>query len=136
MDQFKYRIGRRLVRPLSSFLRFYHYDVLRGFSFLLNWSHALKRQLPLEAIEECIEYIDGNFPDGRMRVQRAAWSGASSRWLNPSTVSWTKVPAASYPLLEGVSEVGIESPYLTKSWTDVRLNLLAAIEEEMIETAN
>ncbi len=141
-----YLIQKRLFRTASTgqvidptwlklcFPRFYHYDVLRGLSFLLNWARKLNRPLPLSAISECVEYIDNEFPDGLIRVQRAAWNGCTSRWLEPTTSSWTRGPATSYPLLDAVSTVGTESIYLTKIWSAAKKNLLLLIERGLINT--
>src|SRR6185369_8628823 len=92
-----------------------------------------KKPLPVFAIRECIEHIDNEFPNGIVHVQRAAWSGATSRWLDHKTRSWTRSPAASYPLLEAVSKIGSESVYLTKIWAESKLKLQAIIDEGLLE---
>src|SRR5262249_17925148 len=139
-----YLIEKRLFRRTSDqqtiddswlnlcFPRFYHYDILRGLSFLLKWCRLLKRNLPIGAIKESIEHIDSQFPDDRVRVQLPAWEGATARYKDATAASWTKMAAASYPLLEAVSQLGSESPYLTASWTQTRQHLKEAIEEGLI----
>jgi hypothetical protein len=142
----KYLVEKRLWRTSStnqpidekwlklSFPRFYHYDVLRGLSFILAWSCHFKRKLPVTAIQEIVEYIDTEFPDGRIGVQRSAWAGANSRYFDHVTGSWTKAPAAGFPLLQAVSEVGRISPFLTNAWSNARANLLAIIDDGLVET--
>lgn len=141
-----YLIKKRLFRTASTgqpidnswlklcFPRFYHYDVLRGLSFLLNWSGQLRRSLPIAAIQECVESIDNDFPDGCVSVQRSVWEGANSRYFDKTTRLWTNAPAVGYPLLKAVSKVGNESIFLTRLWSQARANLLFLIEEGLIET--
>lgn len=141
-----YLMQRQLYRAASTraviddawlkltFPRFYFYDALRGLSFLLAWALRLKRRLPLAAINECVELIDGEFSNGRIRVQRAAWAGATSRFRNHSDLSWHRGAAESHPLLNAVSEIGSESPYLTECWIRARTNLLGLIEQGLIES--
>ena len=114
------------------FPRFYHYDLLRGLSFVLRWSRRLKRTLPIHAISEAVHIIDRNFPDGAVAVQRSAWRGASSRGFDLATGSWSKSAAASYPLLDQVSRPGTLSPFLSQIWSDTRQELSAVIEAGLI----
>lgn len=131
----KYLIEKRLFRTATTnsiidedwlklcFPRFYLYDALRGLSFLLDWASKLERKLPLAAIEECVTRIEKQFGDGRISVERACWAGANSRWFDKATGEWSKGPAASFPLLEAVSEIGVESPRLTSIWGDAKERL-------------
>lgn len=139
----QYLIQKRLFRksngePMDKewlklcFPRFYHYDVLRGVSFLLKWSRTFNRPLPAHVIEESVEKIDNDFPDGRITVQRVAWAGANSRYFDVQSNSWTKAPAASYPLLETVSKVGCHSPQLSKIWNDSKDDLLTIIDKGLL----
>lgn len=139
----QYLIQKRLFRksngePMDEewlklcFPRFYHYDVLRGLSFLLKWSRTFNRPLPAHVIEEVVEKIDNDFPDGRVTVQRAAWSGANSRYFDDASNSWIKAPAASYPLLETIGKVGCHSPQLSKIWNDSKQDLLAIIDKGLL----
>lgn len=114
------------------FPRFYHYDVLRGVSFLLKWSRTFDRPLPAHVVEETVEKIDKDFPDGRLTVQRASWAGANSRYFDAESNSWTKAPAASYPLLETIGKVGRHSPQLSKIWNDSKQDLLAIIDKGLL----
>jgi len=138
-----YLIRKRLFRksngePIDKdwlelcFPRFYNYDVLRGLSFLLKWSRAFDRPLSSSIIEETVEKVDKDFPDGRIRIQRSAWAGANSRYFDAQSNSWTKAPAASFPLLVKVGEVGSLSPHLSKIWHDSKQNLLAIIDKGLL----
>jgi hypothetical protein len=139
-----YLIGKRLFRKTSNgepmdaqwlglcFPRFYHYDILRGLSFVLEWSRTFQQPLPVSAVEECIEKIDNAFPDGQIKIQRAAWAGANSRYFDKQSGSWTKAAAASYPLLDAVGAVGSDSPHLSKLWENAKLDLLEIIEQELL----
>lgn len=142
-----YLISKKLFRTASTgkvidenwlklcFPRFYHYDVLRGLSFLLQWSLRLKRPLSMEAIGETVERIEKQFPDGRIYLQRSSWQGASSRLFDQSTGTWVKGTCGAYPLLEAVSEVGSESIHMTQLWSKVRANLALASEQGLIAKA-
>lgn len=135
----KYLIAKRLFRTATTnciidedwlklcFPRFYLYDALRGLSFLLEWATRLQRQIPLGSIQECVLHIDTQFPDGRILVERACWEGANSRWFDKTTGSWSKGPAASFPLLEAVSKAGDESSRLTSIWGEAKRALRSLI---------
>lgn len=140
----QYLMSKRLFRSNNSgrvideswleltFPRFYHYDILRGLSFVLKWARLLGRQVPGTAIIETVEYIDNSFPDGFLRVQRAAWSGASTRWFDRKTSTWTRKPAESFPLLDSVSELGRVSRDLTEIWDETRADLQFLIKSGQI----
>ena len=114
------------------FPRFYEYDVLRGLYFLLSWATATKNLLPAEAMAETVSLIDQEFPDGHVLIQRSIWNSTSTRFLNPQSKTWSKSLAQGFPLLESVSVVGNRSPYLTALWTDVKLKLIEALDEDLI----
>jgi hypothetical protein len=140
-----YLIEKKLFRAASSgkpidadwlklcFPRFYHYDVLRGLSFLLKCSLMLGKALPIDAISECLVHIDDEFSHGKIHVQRAAWAGAMSRWFDASSGSWERKPAQSNSLLDAVSATGVESPYLTKIWNETKADLSAVIQEGLLQ---
>jgi hypothetical protein len=141
----EYLIKRKLFRGSTNgavidgewlkvcFPRFYHYDILRGLNFLTEWAIRLNRQLPIDAILETVEILDAAFPDGEIKVQRAAWDGAKSRWYDVSTGTWSRGPAASHPLLEAVGSVGVSSPYLTRNWVQTKQNLLKLKSSNQLE---
>lgn len=140
----QYLIKRRLFRSAKSgsiidqswtelcFPRFYHYDILRGLSFLLNWAIKLKRKLPLQAIEEAVSMIDRAFPEGRICIQRRSFAEATTRWKDSATGEWTKVQAFSYDLLDALSAPGSESVYLNKHWSDTKNKLRQLLADGLI----
>jgi len=140
-----YLISKKLFRRSSNgepinedwlklcFPRFYYYDVLRGLSVLLHWSLRLKRKLPAGAIQEVVQYIDKQFPDGIIQVQGAQWYGVTSRFWEGDTRSWSKGPATTFSLLTGIGQPGVRSAFLTKEWSDARANLAAAIQAGLVD---
>ncbi|MDR3615317.1 MAG: hypothetical protein P4L53_17290 [Candidatus Obscuribacterales bacterium] len=140
----KYLIDKKLFRSVRSkspinagwtklcFPRFYEYDVLRGLHFLLSWATATRKLLRAEAILETVSLIDQEFPDGHVSIQRSIWNATSTRFFNPQNKTWSKSLAEGFPLLESVSVVGNRSPYLTAIWTDAKLKLIEALEEDLI----
>ena len=143
-DGARYLIERKLFRSATTgaimdeawlklcFPRFYHYDILRGLSFLLKWSRLREQFLPATAIVEAVRLIDDAFPDGLVSPGRQCFAGASSRFYNPETGSWSRQPARSFPLLEEVSREGSVSPYLTEVWQEARVNLASLLEAGLI----
>lgn len=101
---------------LLCFPRFYHFDALRGLSFLLKWSRIKKKPLPLNSIIEVLLHIEKSFPDGQVETERSSWKGAPTRLYDPSRQEWCKGESAGFPLLESVSAPGQYSPFLTKIW--------------------
>lgn len=138
-----YLLERKLVRSRSKgslidkswlklcFPRFYHYDQLRGLSFVLKWALRFNRKLHLQSIAECLTKIDSTFPDGRLYVQRNDDLQGITWWLD--SAGWAKAPAKTFPLLEELSKVGSESAVLTKIWSDTRANLRLLMEENLLQ---
>lgn len=115
-----------------SFPRFYEYDILRGLSFLLSWSKAMRRPLPLDAIAECIELVDGDAPDGVIKVQRQAWGEHRTRKLDRATGEWIKEDASTFPLLSAASRIGSESRALTAEWSQAKNDLLFLLDNDLV----
>ncbi len=140
----RYLIAKKLCRSANSntilneswkklcFPRFYEYDVLRGFHFLLSWSAATKNPLLAEAIIETMTTLHEEFPDGHVLIERSVWASASTRYLNAETKTWSKSLALGFPLLESVSAIGSKSPYLAAIWSDAKLKLQVALDEGLI----
>jgi hypothetical protein len=127
----RYLIERRLVcrrsdgRPMSAdflkigFPRFYDYDVLRGLSFLADWSRARRQIVPREAVAPSLSALAARFPDGKIRVEKAGLAAEGS--LNPGGAgSWARGAATSFPLLDSARRVGEVSEALTRRWAEVR----------------
>lgn len=144
-DGARYLIERKVFRSATTgaimdeawlklcFPRFYHYDILRGLSFLLSWSRLRAQALPASAIVEAVRLIDDAFADGMVFPGRQCFAGASSRYYDHESKSWARHPARSFPLLEEVSRIDRVSPYLTKLWQEARVNLASLLEAGLIE---
>ncbi len=127
----EYLIARRLACRLRdgkvmsvSFLkigfpRFYDYDVLRGLSFLADWSRARRRLVPRDAVAGSLSALEARFPDGAIRVEKPGLLQEDS--LNPgASGAWSRGEASSFPLLESCRRVGSVSEALTRRWAAVR----------------
>jgi len=126
----RYLIERQLCRSLSKgriideswlqlcFPRFYHYDILRGLSFLLDWSLRFRERLPLMAVADAIAEIDRVSPDGCVSIARNIWEGANSRCLDLSSGIWIKGESGSFALLEDAGRLGQNSAALSRVWMD------------------
>ncbi|MCI0340918.1 MAG: hypothetical protein L0216_07150 [Planctomycetales bacterium] len=125
-----YLIRRRLCRSVSRgdrlmdeawllpcFPRFYHYDVLRGLTFLVTWAERRRRPLPAEAVAEAVTVLGAQLDSGGiLHVGRRGY--AAERTLRRGADgAWTPGhPAGTFPLLDEVSRVGRPSPELTAAW--------------------
>ncbi|GIO99671.1 hypothetical protein J14TS5_47570 [Paenibacillus lautus] len=84
------------------FPRFFEYDILRGMSYLAEWSRRRNRVLPVGLLLEGLERLNSSMTAKGLRIGRQVfdpqgpWSGQT------------------FPLLETVSGLGDVSPYLTR----------------------
>jgi len=84
------------------FPRFFEYDILRGMSFLAEWSRRRNKVLPVGLLVEGLERLNSSMTAEGLRIGRQVfdpqgpWSGET------------------FPLLEAVSGLGDVSPYLTR----------------------
>ncbi|MFF3922190.1 hypothetical protein [Paenibacillus lactis] len=84
------------------FPRFFEYDILRGMSFLAEWSRRRNKALPVGLLVEGLERLNSSMTAEGLRIGRQVfdpkgpWSGET------------------FPLLEAVSGLGDVSPYLTR----------------------
>ncbi len=138
-------IGRQLVRgsdtrhnadereaakhwPAPTFPRFYFYDVLRGVTALVRYATALARPIPVAAIAPAVAALVAIAGDGIVRIGRQAHAGRGT-WARDATGAWGRAPsAATFPLLDAVSQVGAPSAALTAEWRATRRALLALID--------
>ena len=128
----EYLISRRLAlrlrdgRPMAEgflrvgFPRFYDYDVLRGLSFLLDWSRRRRKFVPREAAAASLSALAARFPAGRVRLEKDFLPG-STTLRGDASENWTSGhPVDIFPLLESVRRVGSESEVLTRRWAEAR----------------
>ena len=123
-----YLIAHRLVRRAHGdrgvidpawlepcFPRFYHYDSLRGLSFLAEWADTLGRALPDEATSETASQFRRERAEfGGIRVGRRAAATAERTLVRSTEGQWVFADeAGTFALLDEVSLPGHVSPELT-----------------------
>ena len=99
-------INREWLKPF--FPRFFEYDALRGLNYLAEWSRRRKKSLPTKVIEEGLHRLEGYIEESGVVL---------GRHVNDKNGNWS---GRTFPLLKSVSEIGKESPYLTKQLDSVR----------------
>lgn len=93
------------------FPRFYEFDILRGLSFLTDWSLLRKKELPINSIIETVEILDSLIENNLMKQGDLYF--LSYRETNKL-----------FPLLEHFKNTkGLENFYLSKQWYKVIENL-------------
>jgi hypothetical protein len=97
------------------FPRFYHYDSLRGLSFLAEWAETLGRTLPDEGMSETVSQFRRERAElGGIRIGRRAAATASRTLVQSTEGQWVLVDESrTFPLLDEVSLPGDVSPELT-----------------------
>lgn len=140
----QYLINRKLFRSASTgeiidqrwtelcFPRFYFYDILRGLSFLLEWSLQQQEPLPATAILEAVKIIDSQNPGGDVRIRRSSWKDSGTRAWDAKTSAWVRKPEASYPLLDKLSAAGQISKPLAQEWNRAKANLKSLLHKKLI----
>lgn len=93
-------INKEWLNPV--FPRFFEYDILRGMSFLVEWSKRRNKPLPVSIINEGLELLNSHIEEGCLRIGRQVFD-PQGPW-----------GGLTFPLLEEVARVGNVSPYLTK----------------------
>lgn len=126
-----YLIKRKLNRSLSSgkfmdeefqklcFPRFYHYDILRGLSFLIDWARALQNPLPLSAIEEPMTAIASSTSSGACHIQRNPRSGSNTWIFDQTSSQWIRQPSKEHALLAQFTEKKKPCTYLSSNWQNL-----------------
>lgn len=100
------------------FPRFYFYDILRGLNFLLHYSLKCSKPIPKSSVEPAFHFLMNRFKHGEIVNERLSY-GITKTLLKGSDQKWeTKKEATFFPLLSLVSEVGVESPFLTRSFEE------------------
>jgi hypothetical protein len=139
-----YLIKRKLFRSASTgdiidptwadlcFPRFYFYDILRGLSFLLQWSLKQQDPVPASAILEAAKIIDSQNPSGYVAVKRVSWKDSLTRAWDAESATWIRKPEGSYPLLDSLSEIGKESKPLTQEWNNAKTTLKLLLNKNLV----
>lgn len=104
------------------FPRFYEYDVLRGLRFVMEWARRFDRELPEEKLALARAVIEEHRVQGQLAPARPAFAEAKSFQFDGEWKWGDK--ASLFPLLEGVSRVGVGNKFLTQSSTELFLQVL------------
>lgn len=123
----RYLIEHRLVRSKQTgdiidkewlkpcFPRFFEYDILRGMSYLVEWSRRRKKPLPTDLLREGMQLLEGHVEATGIKIGRKVFD-PKGPW-----------GGHTFALLEAVSEIGHVSPYLTKHFNGIRSELNQAL---------
>lgn len=127
----KYLRDRRLVRRASSdeiidqdwleirFPRFYDYDFLRGYSFLVRWRAESGFVIPDELTEEVEVRVRNQSRDGRIVLKR--YNLIDRRSYNPRDGGlWAMGEASEIELMKAVSFDGAVCDRLTCEWDEIK----------------
>ena len=93
-------INEEWLKPF--FPRYFEYDILRGLSYLVDWSSRREKPLPVEIIEEGLNRLESYITDSGIVIERR---------VNDKNGDWR---GRAFPLMKAVSEVGRTSPCLTR----------------------
>ncbi|MHC0038709.1 hypothetical protein [Pseudoneobacillus sp. C159] len=102
-------IDKEWLKPC--FPRFFEYDILRGMSFLVEWSRRRNKPLPADLLREGIQLLDSHVEATGIRVGRQVFDP-----MGP----WG---GHTFVLLEAVSGIGHVSPFLNKQFNGIRSQL-------------
>lgn len=112
------------------FPRFYLYDVLRGLSALTLWAEKTNSALPRNAVIEVFSILNKKFPSERVQPQRRSFEGVGTL-MQSKTGEWDrKQPATFFPLLEKTSRLEVDSPFLSKQWSETKVRLSRLLKDE------
>ena len=114
------------------FPRFYLYDVLRGLHALLKWSELRMQPLPIDSFSDVVIHLSNIFPDGVIRNLRHSYEGVGTILPAHPDKTIRRHPATFFPLLEKTSMIGAESPFLTRQWSEIKLNLMSLLNKGFI----
>jgi hypothetical protein len=98
------------------FPRFYFYDVLRGLNALLAWSEKTGQEVPAESIKDVVAMLKKKAAGEMLRNERHSYDGVETILPTPAGEWIRRQPATFFPLLESISVLGEESPFLSKQW--------------------
>jgi hypothetical protein len=89
------------------FPRFFEYDILRGMTFLVEWSRRRNKPLPEDILNEGMQRLNSHVTESGLRIGRQVFD-PNGPWAG-----------YTFPLLETVSEIGQVSPFLTRDLNDI-----------------
>lgn len=97
------------------FPRFYLYDVLRGLHAITLWAERFNKKIPYNSISTVVDFMQ-SFKDSKVLIGRKSYEGAGTLSQDENGVWQRRQPATYFALLDSVSRVGEESPYLSAQW--------------------
>ncbi|WP_391122728.1 hypothetical protein [Psychrobacillus sp. L3] len=89
------------------FPRFFEYDILRGMSYLVEWSRRRNKALPTDLLSEGMQRLYSHIEATSLRIGRQVFD-PQGPW-----------GGHTFPLLEEVARIGDVSPYLTRQLTGI-----------------
>lgn len=89
------------------FPRFFEYDILRGMSFLAEWSRRRNKLLPVWLFREGLERLNSSMTAEGLQVGRQVFD-PQGPW-----------GGRTFSLLEATADIGVVSPYLTRQLDQV-----------------
>ncbi len=98
--------------------RFYEYDILRGLTFLVKWAKVRGKPVPINAISETLEILNGRFPNGQIIIERLVWKGGKTLAIDSGGNWGMGHPASEFDLLSQVSQLGKPSEHLSRFWQE------------------
>ena len=121
-DGAQYLIKHRLVFSTSGqlmderflklqFPRFYSYDILRGLSLLTKWRKLRNKSDADEVIDYGRGLLIQKFPNKILKIEKNDFKISKTLMIS-SDDDWVWSDAKTFPLLDDVSRIGLESKYL------------------------
>jgi serine/threonine protein kinase/tetratricopeptide (TPR) repeat protein len=106
------------------FPRCYHYDMLRGLSFVTLWAEKTGQLLPAQALLEPVSELTQRLDAQGALASRSGWPEDEGTWGRDAQGKPVRIREASvFPLLAEVSRPGVPSPYLTAEWREALARL-------------
>ena len=110
------------------FPRFYDYDVLRGLSFISEWSRLRRRLVPRRAVSWIFDSMNDRFPDARVRVEKENLTATETSLNLGADGKWVRGKSTSFPLLDAVRKVGAPCEPLSAQWEKIKKVLGSRLE--------
>ncbi len=102
----------------ASFPRFYDYDILRGFSFIVEWAFQTKSELPADIVADCLDRIEGTIcQNGFIILGKNKISREGSLFYSDEKWTW-KEQSESFTALDLFGQENDMSVPLTVKWYD------------------
>ena len=113
-----------------SFPRYYDYDVLRGFSFVVDWAHETGYALPVSLVEDCfLQISEQTNADGCIVVRADKLAREGSLFYSAKQWNWED-KSLSYPALDMFNSGGDVSLPLSKVWLKTLNKLFKIVSED------